>query len=160
MDSLVLGSAVAYLCLCFFDARSDHHWRAFFMKAIAVLLLLGFWQWRFGVFNQSAAAKSDIDDGRQIAILYLAMLAGLLCKYVYSWTTASQPSPFSVRALLAPCFLSPIVFIPFYMAIKDSWNQSSTHWLTYFVAYENGFLFHGNFSLPTRRSTTPRRKSN
>jgi len=159
VSSLVLASAAAYLCICFFDARSDQNWRVFFMKAIAVLALLAFWQWCFDLLDQSATPKSDIEDGGQIAKLYVVMLAGMLCKYVYNWVTARQASPFSLRALLAPSFLSPIVFIPFYMAIKDSWNHSPAHLLTYFVAYENGFLFHGNFGSSSQRSA-PSRKSN
>ena len=77
-----------------------------------------------------------------IALMYLAMLLGMLASYAYK--RLSQPEtgrpPWDWGLFLAPVFVSPIIFIPLYTMLQDNPDGASNMMLL-LIAFQNGFLW-------------------
>jgi len=82
-----------------------------------------------------------------IIILYLCVLVGILCHYLYGLLLKPKENrpPFDVGLFLAPIFASPIVFVPLLGAFQnadiDLANLTIPKFMVFFVAFQNGFFW-------------------
>jgi hypothetical protein len=82
-----------------------------------------------------------------IIILYLFMVVGMICQYLYSLLIQprKQRPPFDWGNFLAPLFASPIVSIPMLVAFQNSeidlTQLTLPRVMVFVVAFQNGFFW-------------------
>lgn len=144
------GSVLAALVLACFAAVRRRSlgallWAVAIIGAFLALLL------RAGVVflplaeGPVARGGGEERQGALVLLLYLAMLAGMLSHYLYARFDGppKQDRRFDLGRLLAPVFVSPIVFLPLASIFETSGatQAKASHLMLFLVAFENGFFW-------------------
>ena len=81
------------------------------------------------------------------AVVYAAMVAGMLSQYLYDWLTKApdDKTPFRWRSFLAPALVSPIIFVPLCGTLDSGANAEKGMFMLLLLAFENGFFFKSYF---------------
>jgi len=86
-----------------------------------------------------------------VLLLYICMLAGMAANHLYGWLSGPKPTrrPFDIGTFLAPMLVSPIVFIPLWVAFQsssiDPTNLAAPKLMIFLVTFENGFFWKAFF---------------
>jgi hypothetical protein len=147
-DFLVIASASVYIFIRLYSAVRDNDVKSAVLEATVIVGFLLAAHWTLGFFPMDGRISKGFDNSVEfpnILLLYVAMVAGMLSQHLYTWLQDGKRVPFRPRAFLAPVFVAPIVFIPFYNSVRLSWADPSVRWLIILVAYENGFFFKNTF---------------
>jgi hypothetical protein len=99
-------------------------------------------------------AKGEQSSGPAMIVLYICMLVGMACHYLYSYFVKPKlkRESFEFGLLIAPVFASPIIFAPLWAAFQDAGvTLSPLRYAAFFVAFENGFFWKEFFDNRSRR---------
>jgi hypothetical protein len=113
-------------------------------------------------FLQEKGSQSS--ESAFIIALYLCMLLGMLCHYLFALfvTPKEHRAPFDFPSFLAPIFASPIVFIPLLGALQsgpiDLAELTVQKTMVFLVAFQNGFFWKELFDNQKRKAISGSRK--
>jgi hypothetical protein len=146
-DYIFWISLGALVVLCLAALRRSH-------KRIRLILLLcilaGCGIVYFRLFQSRALLETKGERPHELAfiiILYLFMVVGMICQYLYSLLIQprKQRPPFDWGNFLAPLFASPIVSIPMLVAFQNSeidlTQLTLPRVMVFVVAFQNGFFW-------------------
>lgn len=68
--------------------------------------------------------------------LYITMLVGMFCKYLWDYTAPKTRRKFNYKLFLRPVIISPIVFSVVWVAMGNK-----TSFITFFFSFQNGFFW-------------------
>ena len=101
----------------------------------------------FGFPGHLVSRASDDQETHRLIVLFLAVLSGMIAQHAYCYLEQPRARRKNLRpaVLLAPLFLSPIVFIPVLVAFQnagvDYEVSVSARLMLFLVAFENGFFW-------------------
>jgi len=142
-------SSLAALGLAVYQAVRRRRFRPLFWTLLALGVLLALLV-RGGVValpwaDQLKARGEEETQWALIAALYGVMVLGMLAHYGYErFQRPPHRRPrFDGGALLAPIFVSPIVFLPLASILDstDSAHAMASRLMLFLVAFENGFFW-------------------
>lgn len=149
MNDLVWYSSLATVGLSAYWAFRRHEFGLFLWTILVLGALLGLLvggrivslPWA----GELQARGRDDAQWALVAALYVAMVLGMLAHYVYGrlQRLRGRRRKFDVGALLAPVFVSPIVFLPLASILQSAEpvQASASRLMLFLVAFENGFFW-------------------
>jgi hypothetical protein len=118
-----------------------------------VIVLHGIFEFPKTLLNPESVTISkgpgDKVDWPIYVLAYVAMVAGMLCNYLYARfsTTSTQRARFDWGSFFAPIFVSPIIFVPLCGTLSGGDQTETSRYMIFLIAFENGFFFKGYFDL-------------
>jgi len=123
-------------------------WRLTAFALSAIVVFAFFLNRIFGYpFSPTVVAKGPRNDLILAAALYICMVAGMLCQFLYRRFGLPQGKrgDWDLGLFLAPLFASPVVFIPLLAAFSNAdirlENLSVPRLMVFLVAFQNGFFW-------------------
>jgi hypothetical protein len=162
-ESLNLITAIAFVGLVLFwlflDVRS-RAWNSLGLELFGTALVALLLNRLFGFpFASHTAAKGTSDELVMSLALFICMVLGMLSQHLYDRFGRSKAnrSPWDWGTLLAPIFVSPIVYIPLLASFESSGlnlsNFTSARLMIFLVAFQNGFFWKDFFDRKKTRSS-------
>ena len=142
-DVIFWGSLAGLFALAVREFLRSRHVPQFlvWLTILAVCGLAFYFSFDFAAHLQS---KGEQSSGAAMIVLYLFVLVGMACHYLYSHFLKPRPERevFDFGLLIAPLFASPIIFVPLWSAFENAGlTLTGLRFGAFFVAFENGFFW-------------------
>jgi hypothetical protein len=146
---LIWSSSLGILCLALYWAIQSRNPRPFVWALVILAIVLGMFistglmqpPWREDLVSRGES------QGLLILVLYVVMVAGMLAHYMFFHQSRpkKQRRKIDFSNLLAPVFVSPIVFLPLASVLDSiggySTSADTSRLVLFLVAFENGFFW-------------------
>ncbi len=123
-------------------------WRSTGLALSAIVILAFLLNRLFGYpFSPTVVAKSPRNDLILALALYICMLAGMMCQFLFRRFSLPRRrrGKWDLGLFLAPIFASPVVFIPLLAAFSNAdirlENLPGPRLMVFLVAFQNGFFW-------------------
>jgi len=151
-EILVCIAFLAFLVLSILSYRRDRKLPRLLVELSCLVVLalvlhatFGFPKALFGDSGLviSKGAGNNYSDWPIFVFAYLSVVLGMLGQGLYSRfnVVAAERPPFDWGSLLAPVFVSPLVFSPLISTLGNSAGTLQGIFVVFVTAFENGFFF-------------------
>jgi hypothetical protein len=146
--TIITVSLLGLLVVLLISVVRTHQWRGFSLELVGLVALTILLNRVFGYPWPSAVEAKGPGDEWIVAIaLFLCMVLGMFCQYVYRRFERPQGRrpKWDWGLFVAPVFASPIVFIPLLASLGganiSSGSLTSARLMIFLVAFQNGFFW-------------------